>query len=704
MIIAKKNKRQSIIKLKESVKLLYSTPPSVRNIKFNKNNNVLTPNKFAENFDYLIDYLFTEENINKHSIAKHLEGDFLAGNYPNNYLPFDFFPTKKLHYSNDLHREIEDSANFFHYDSLSLFDFNEIIEKGLDNIIESLENDLHYFQSKMNNSNVDYENKIQNHLASISLCKSMIKLSENLHAAFSIRASEAVDEEKRRELLNISQNCLTVPKLKANNLHQALQSIWLINLSFFLVGITPSFVRLDKTLHKFIIDENDEEYCNVLLQNFFVKYSAHTNSYKKYDKLFGKYFSPLIRSLKQTSEVDSLSEKSTITLGGNLYLTDEFFNSTTALLMDVFNTIKPSNIRLFIGINKNTSVSFIAKIAEFQKQNLANIFIINDVNEIESIENKCLIEKKALEKCNDFSISVLASHMMKSRFVRVNSILNLKETVLNFLSNILDHQDADIFVSNDFNSAIFKPFLQYLHEQFAITINTKINAMPQDINVHEHPMINICNKYKIDSPTVIHLNLKITNLPEIINILSAIKKWYFETKLISIDELFNVIQGNDKAILSGKQMNMIASQTNLFVESNSELNSLFSEVISTISKSIGMLSRVEKTANDSLTNYIIEASVSSYPSFELIKDYAPNNDMIFKKHLGTHFVNIDLSELTGGICNEVPAKESLIQDQIANKIIRNKIFKNGSVLNVYQTNIKGIDKLIFDLSEIFNNY
>jgi len=704
------NQQNSAIKkLNEGYVAFYSKPPSINRLRKTIDSSHNTPTKYAINFNKLITKLFLNNNISTYCVAEYIEGDYLGGNFPKNYTSEEFFPQKKILYTKCNNKEVEDLDNLYNFSTLGLFDFDFIVENGLEKVITLLESSKNSCKKK----EPTHRNKLLNIEASISICKTIIDLSENLYHQYSIQAKQTTDKKTRQNINEIANNCLEVPYRKATTLKQALQSIWIINLTFLLTGIKPSFGRLDKTLQQYINKEDDKIYCLNLLQSFFIKHSACFKSYQKYEKVMGRFNHSIIRNPNakevQNAFIKSQNVKTTITIGGSLYLEDEYFNQSTELILDAYNLIKPNNLRLFIRVNQNTNKQMLNKIADYQKNNLANIFIVNEKNQLKYSNTKLKLfdnntaSQLSKEKYYDFAFDSLATPLLNGNSLRIASSLNLKEIITKFLLNnvILENQFSE--KNCGYHNKFLTPFLDTIKDELLIKIKAISNNIPKDISVLQHPHINICYKYKTDKPLNLLLSLNIDFIPETVNILSAIKMWCFDQKDINILSLSKEILSTSKESLTSRERKLVANETKTFGSSEKDIDYIFAQIISTISKTLEDWHIENITSQKNNYHLFTEASINTYPCSEILNGYQSINN----KNIGISAIlkplgEVNFSEFLGGIWSNIPLKEEMIDSKIINEIINQTIHHNGYILNIYETKAKGLNKVLFDLSKIIN--
>ena len=704
----------AIKKLNEGYDAFYAKPPSINKLQKSLDYNYFTPAKYAINFNKLITKLFLDKNIQLYSVAKYIEGDYLGGNFPKNYTAEEFFPQKKIHYTKYDNKEVEDFDNLYKFSTLGLFDFDFIVENGLEKAILLLESS----KNKCNKEESTHQNKLLNIDASISICKTIIDLSENLYYQYSIQAKQTTDKKTKQDVYDIANNCLQVPYLGANNLKQALQSIWIINLTFLITGITPSFGRLDKTLQQYINKENNKEYCLNLLQSFFIKHSSYFKSYQKYEKVMGRISHSIIRNPNTREEqnvfIKNQNVKTTITVGGSLYLEDENFNQSTELILDAYNLIKPNNLRLFIRINQNTNKQILNKIADYQKNNLANIFIVNEQNhlnysntKLNFFDNNNTNSQSCKERYYDFAFDSLAAPLLNGNYLRIASSINLKEIITQFLFKniILENR----FSENTFgyNKKFLSPLLNTIKDELLIKIRAIIKNIPEDISVLQHPHINTCYKYQTDEPLNLLLSLNIDLIPETVNIISAIKSWCFDHNIININSLTKEILATSKENLSSRERKMVAYETRTFGSSEKDIDNIFGQIISTISKALEQWHIENNSSQNNNYHLFTEANINTYPCNEILNGVSVNIQSSNKTNMGISAIlkplsEVNFSEFLGGIWSNIPLKEEMIDSKIINEIINQTIHHNGYILNIYKTKAKGLNKILLDLSKIID--
>jgi len=124
-------------------------------------------------------------------------------------------------------------------------DYEKLINSGLDGIIAEIKQQQ---QALAANDDRNYLYEAMN-----IICNGVISMSQK-YADEAVRLAEIeVDNDRKRELYQISKNLLHVPRKPAATFEEALQSIWMVHTALFLEGLDNgiSFGRTDQYLYPF---------------------------------------------------------------------------------------------------------------------------------------------------------------------------------------------------------------------------------------------------------------------------------------------------------------------------------------------------------------------------------------------------------------------------------------------------------------------
>ena len=153
-------------------------------------------------------------------------------------------------------------------------DFKVILEKGLKGIIEDIENEL----DGLDFSAPDFINKKSFYEAASLSLKAAVKYAKRYSEIAAKQAKDERDPERRKELERISDICERVPYNPARSFHEALQSIWFVQVILQVEnnGHSMSLGRLDQTLYPYFREDFSRgavtiESAAELLQNFWLK-------------------------------------------------------------------------------------------------------------------------------------------------------------------------------------------------------------------------------------------------------------------------------------------------------------------------------------------------------------------------------------------------------------------------------------------------
>ena len=133
-------------------------------------------------------------------------------------------------------------------------DYEALINFGIKDLIKKIKT----AQIKLKN---EKQNKDKNDFfsAMIIACEGVIKMGYKYSQKALDLANKETDQERKNELIQISENLQNVPEKPAKNFYEAVQSIWMLHTALFLEGLDNgiSFGRMDKYLFPFY--KNDIE-------------------------------------------------------------------------------------------------------------------------------------------------------------------------------------------------------------------------------------------------------------------------------------------------------------------------------------------------------------------------------------------------------------------------------------------------------------
>lgn len=233
-------------------------------------------------------------------------------------------------------------------------DFERIISLGLRSVIDDTKSHL----NKLYHTTPKYETTKQ-----IIFLKSAI-ISMEAAIAFSRRHADEAEKmankqsvglKEKSELFEIARICRKVPEFGAKNLHEALQSYWMLHLVLQIEsnGHSMSFGRFDQYMEPFYETEKckgtiTKEHALELVQCFFLK----CNQIKK------------IRAMSHTRKMHGYPMFQTLTIGGQTVDGKDACNDMTAIVLDATKTVKMQEPTTIMRVCKETSAEFLNKCCE----------------------------------------------------------------------------------------------------------------------------------------------------------------------------------------------------------------------------------------------------------------------------------------------------------------------------------------------------
>jgi formate C-acetyltransferase len=165
-------------------------------------------------------------------------------------------------------------------------DFSKVIDKGLNAIkkqAEQLLSDLQLWEA-------DAQRKREFYEAVIISCDAVIAFANRYADEAERMAGMEEDPVRKAELLEISNTCRIVPEYPAQNLQQALQSLWFMQLLLQVMdnGVSISPGRIDQWLYCYYESEvlerdKTKAECQGLLEAFWIKFCEPAKLYRASD-------------------------------------------------------------------------------------------------------------------------------------------------------------------------------------------------------------------------------------------------------------------------------------------------------------------------------------------------------------------------------------------------------------------------------------
>ncbi len=243
--------------------------------------------------------------------------------------------------------------------------YEYLLATGFDNIICICKEKLSALDSLMD----DYVDKREFYLSCIEAMKAVIKYMNRFSALAKNMAKKESNPARKKELLQIAENCANIPARPASSYWEALQFIYLTQLAIQLEGngLAISIGRLDKYLYPYYkadLDAGkiDHDSALELMECFYLKLS-------EIDK---------ISSNESTLVNTGPAHGQTITIGGTLADGSDVTNDVSILVLEADRGIGLAQPDIAVRIHEHTSQRLIDAVTENVKAGLNKVKIYND--------------------------------------------------------------------------------------------------------------------------------------------------------------------------------------------------------------------------------------------------------------------------------------------------------------------------------------
>ena len=199
-------------------------------------------------------------------------------------------------------------------------DYKQLLEVGLKGYRQRVEKKL----EKLDLSNVDNLSKYHFYHAVLIVLETLNQFALRFSLLAKAQAQETQDQKRKEELLEISRICSKVPYEKATTFHEAIQSVWFIQLVLQIEsnGHSLSYGRFDQYMYPYLkndLDHNriNEEQAVELLTNLWIK-TMTINKVRSQAHTFSSAGSPLYQNVtiggQTTDKKDAVNKLSYLVL------------------------------------------------------------------------------------------------------------------------------------------------------------------------------------------------------------------------------------------------------------------------------------------------------------------------------------------------------------------------------------------------------
>jgi len=257
-------------------------------------------------------------------------------------------------------------------------DFEKALRLGLSGIIKETEERL----SRVDISENDAFREIAFLKSIVIVNKSIIEFGERYSAlAYDLSLKEK-DENRKTELLKISEVCKNVPKNPPKNFYEAVQMIWFVHLAIQIEsnGHSASLGRVDQYLYKYYKNDNlDKDFAKELLQCLWIKL----------------YSILKIRSTSHSGYGAGYPTYQNVTIGGSNPDYSDAVNELSFLILESVGEAKLTQPNLSARVHLNTSEKFLRECTEVISTGFGMPALHNDEIIIPALLNKGVSFKDA---------------------------------------------------------------------------------------------------------------------------------------------------------------------------------------------------------------------------------------------------------------------------------------------------------------------
>lgn len=499
------------------------------------------------------------------------DGELIVGNIPMGSLGFGkTFPN----YLTDEERHV---AFFSSRDITSVLghnapDYSRLLEQGLNGIMETSQNGIDEVNKLEEEGKLSVFEKKKRifYDAIIISCKAVIKYAETFAKLVEEKAASKEGVEKA-ELLEVARICKKVPAEPAESFHEALQSIYFLHLTFHASNSHVSFGRLDQVLEPCLQNSLNKgeitlERAQELVECFFIKCAERLTSTMKYavkqdfaDFATGMGSSPFL--VDQEATLNQFMQN--IVIGGQTTNGDDATNQSTYLILDACASLGITTPVVNLRLHKNSPKELIKRTAQASIIGNNGLPIIyNDESIVPALQiNPKLPEAETLDYIVDGCWEVLLNGKCDFTYNMVN-MLTVMECTLNrgallSSSSMYLRGQKQSFLSKKIDEIkTYEEFKEVFEEQLEYFVNKVCMQLYDnyclDGSVTPVPLfsslLGTCLEKGIDKTSggceynlggVVYIAM-----PNAANSLASIKKWVYEEKEYTLNEVVEALRSN----------------------------------------------------------------------------------------------------------------------------------------------------------------
>ena len=386
----------------------------------------------------------------------------------------------------------------------------------------------------------------------------LLKASIKFIYRFSVLASKIAENEqnpnRQEELYNISKICNNISQNKPNNFEEAIQLIYFTHLICGLEdgGFAISIGRLDQYLYPYYLKDIKEgkitkEEVQFLIECFFIKLST----------LWNYVISKGVVAVEGPPIAENL------VIGGLDREGEDATNELSLIILDAYSHIKTVQPTFCVRIHKDTSDSFILKVGESIKKG-TSIALFNDQVMIPGLINRGF----TLEDAREYAPigCVEPQHPYKS-FGSTNAnqfnVVKCLELVLNNGIDMLTRKDYGL--KNDKKIKSYEDVWDSFKNQVKFFIDYMVKTMyfldKAIAELSPQPFLSAtiddCLERGLDitkgGAVYNFTGPQLIGLATVADSLAVIKKTVFEDKLLSFEEMAQMLAKNYRGVYKGKK-------------------------------------------------------------------------------------------------------------------------------------------------------
>lgn len=521
--------------------------------------------------------------------------------------------------------------------------YDNLLDKGLNAIIKEAEEkleDLKSVSEMFETGDDQRKNAIDFYNAVIISCSSVIEYSlkfADLAGEMAKGLTGPKDGARKKELLEIERICRKVPMEKPDTFHEALQSIFTFHTALHASLNYLSLGRLDQVLVKYLDKDKitDEDYlkkCTELFECFIIKAAWRLNMTTEYlvqqdhmDHNAALGVHPYY--IDQRAGVNNFLQN--IIVGGKTPDGKDAVNKMTYIILNAFENVNLSTPGIYVRLHSQSDDKLKKRVAEMlsKTKNLPGILnddvlipamfnglrendVDLDITKVKSFSGK---EAEYIRQANDYCVDGCWEPILNGNSDWTFGMLN-GMTILQCTLNrgaTLDTNPGMLrggkmsFISDvptDYNSfkKIFEKQMQFFIDQSTFglyeyyMLDEFVNPSPLFSSVFGGCMQQGRDKswggaeYNLGGTILI-------GIPDMINTLAAIKKWVFDEKKYSLQEVLDAMRSNfvspaKENVILQKRYDSIRidfnTNTPKFGENDKETSEIGSYIIETYCNSI----------------------------------------------------------------------------------------------------------------------